>query len=230
MKFRIALGMAAVALLLGGCASAPQMPLQLNTAEVVKKDTRIGVAMSTLPKVDTEFPGAGCLLCLATASVANNALTTHIRTLPYEDLPKLKEDVAALLRRKGSQVTVLAEDFNLDALPSFNGTGPNVAKKDFTALRDRYKLDKLLVIEIGGVGVTRAYSGYIPTSDPKAQLRGLGYLVNLSTNTYEWYQPVVVQKSADKAWDEPPSFPGLTNAYFQALELGKDEFTKPFVR
>ena len=229
MKSRLGLGLAVLAVLLGGCATPPQQAVQFDAAAVAKKETRVGVAMSALPKVDTEFPGAGCLLCMAAASVANNALTTHTRTLTAEDLPKLKSEIADALRKKGSQVVVIAEDFNPDALPNFSGNGANVAKKDFSSLRDRYKIDKLVVIQIGGVGIVRTYSAYIPTSDPKGQVRGLGYMVDLSTNTYEWYKPVDVRKAADKAWDEPPKFPGLTNAYFQAVELGRDEFIKPFL-
>jgi len=37
-----------------------------------------------------------------------------------------------------------------------------------------------------------------------------------------------MQEGADGAWDEPPNFPGLTNAYFQALELGMEDFLRPF--
>jgi hypothetical protein len=58
-------------------------------------------------------------------------------------------------------------------------------------------------------------------------LQGVGYIVNLKNNTYEWYLPVLVTKAADQNWDEPPKFPGLTNAYFQALEIGKDSFLRP---
>ena len=35
-------------------------------------------------------------------------------------------------------------------------------------------------------------------------------------------------RNADGAWDEPAKFPGLTNAYFQVVELGKDEVLRPF--
>jgi hypothetical protein len=53
-------------------------------------------------------------------------------------------------------------------------------------------------------------------------------VVNLKTNAYEWFMPVNILKSAEQKWDEPPKYPGLTNAYFQALELGRDSFLKPF--
>jgi hypothetical protein len=105
---------------------------------------------------------------------------------------------------------------------------PNTARKDFSALKKKHNLDKILVINISSLGIWRNYSAYIPNGDPKAVVKGQGYLVNLKSNTYDWYQPVDVAKSAGGKWDEEPKFPGLTNAYFQAIELGKDVFLKTF--
>jgi hypothetical protein len=91
-------------------------------------------------------------------------------------------------------------------------------------------VDRLLVIDITTLGVMRPYSAYVPTGAPRGILEGRGYLVNLSNNSYEWYQRVQVYRAADGQWDEPPKFPGLTNAYYQVIELGKDDFLKPFNR
>jgi hypothetical protein len=228
MKIRIGLALAVVAMVVGGCASKPQQPISLAQGAIGAQAGRIGVAMTALPKLDTQTPGVSCLLCLATASIANSSLTTHAKTLPYEDLPALKTALADLLRKKGADVTVIEGDLDLEGLPTFGTTGPNIARKDFTSLRQKHSIDKLLVVEVSALGFIRTYSAYIPTSDPKGLLQGTGYLVSLKDNTYDWYQPVVVTKSAEGKWDEPPSFPGLTNAYFQALEIGKDSFLRPF--
>jgi hypothetical protein len=228
MKIHFAVALAAVAIFVGGCASVPQQTVYLSQEAVSPQAGRVGVAMTALPKLDTQVPGAGCLLCLAAASFANSSLTAHAQTLPYEDLPKLKNEVADLLRKKGAVVTVIDEDLNISALADFAAKGPNIARKDFSPLQQKYKIDKLLVIDITALGFIRTYSSYIPTSDPKGLLQGLGYIVNLKNNTYDWYQPVVITKSTDQKWDEPPKFPGLTNAYFQALEIGRDSFLRPF--
>jgi hypothetical protein len=220
--------LAAVTIGLGGCVTRPPSPVPLAADALNSQTGRLGVAMTTLPKVDTEFPGAGCLLCLATAAGANSSLTAHANTLSYEDLPKLKSAVADVIRSKKVDVVVIPEDLKVDQLPNYGTAGPNIAKKDFSSLKQKYKIDKLLVIDITALGFTRTYSAYIATSDPKSLLRGAGYIVNLTNNTYEWYMPVIVSKSGDKKWDEPPKFPGLTNAYFQGLELGKDRFLEPF--
>lgn len=227
MKYRVSFFIAAVAFVLGGCAT-PQTPIALTSEALTPQVGKIGVAMAQIPKTDTFFPGAGCLLCIATAAAANSALTAHIQTLPHEGLPELKNEVAALIDKKGVQTLVIEEAIDLAALPSFGDKGPGIALKDFTPFRERHGIDKLVVIHITGLGVIRTYSSYFPTSDPKGALSGIGYMVDLSNNRYEWYHPVFVTKSAEGAWNEPPQFPGVTNAYFQALEAGKDEFMKPF--
>lgn len=229
MKIRFGVILAATVVFTGGCVSPPQQPIALSPSAVGPQAGRIGVAMTALPKLDTQVPGANCLLCLAVASVANATLTTHAQTLTYEDLPKLKSDVASLLSKKGTEVIVIEEDVNIKDLPDFDTQIPNSSKKNFTALQQKYKVDRLLLMDITTLGFIRTYASYIPTSDPKGVMQGAGYIVNLKNNTYDWYLPVHITKSADQNWDEPPKFPGLTNAYFQVLEIGKDNFLKPFI-
>ena len=220
--------LAIMVVLIAGCATPPQQPIPMTDGVLGPSHGRVGVAMTPLPKVDTHLPGAGCLLCIAVASAANSSLITHSQTLPYEDLPQLKDRVASLLRKKGVDAVVLREDIDIDALGNFTGEGARVAKKDFAPLRGKYNIDRILLISIATLGFERQYSAYVPSSDPKGILRGTGYIVNLRDNTYDWYLPVEVVKSADKDWDEAPKFPGLTNAYFQVLEIGKDRFLEPF--
>jgi hypothetical protein len=124
-------------------------------------------------------------------------------------------------------VQVIGEPLDLKNLEKASTAGPGFATLNFVPFRQKYGVDKLVVVEIQALGFERPYASYIPTSDPKALLRGRGYMVNLATNTYEWYLPLNVWKSADGKWDEPEKFPGLTNAYFQALELGSDQLLQP---
>ncbi len=227
-KWTLVAALTAIALCLGGCASTPpQLPVPLAQDATTGKAGRIGVAMKALPAVDNSFPGAYCLLCLAAASIANSQVTSYAKTLPLEDLPKLKQDIAARLRKSGAEVVVIDEPLPLDGLPTTGSKLPNVASQNFASVKDKYRLDKLLVVEINTIGFERTYQAYIPSSDPKAVFRGRAFLVNLSNNAYEWYVPINIYKSSDSAWDEPPKFPGLSNAYFQTLELGRDAILKP---
>jgi hypothetical protein len=220
--------LAALVLFLTACATPPQKPVSIAADTLSKKESRIGVAMSPLPKPEMHIIGAGCLLCIAAANIANASLNDHTATLTADDLADLKEEIARRIRAKGGNAIVVAEPLEVAKLADVNAPQADFARKNFTPLRERYGVDKLLVIEIERLGMWRTYSAYVPTSDPKATLQGKGYVVNLSNNAYEWYLPVTILKASDKGWDEPPKFPGLTNAYFQAMEGGKDAFLQPF--
>lgn len=227
MNARLCHAAIAVAIL-SGCATAPQNPIALSETAASGKGGRIGVAMAPLPAPDTYFPGADCLLCYATAAATNSALTTQTKTLSASDALPLREEIAALLKKRGADVKVIEGEVKLDTLPDFNSQAPDAPRKDFRGLGQQHQIDHLVMIQVTTVGFTRNYASYVPTSDPKATFNGNGYMVNLKTNAYEWYLPVAVIKSADKVWDEPPAYPGLTNAFFQAIEIGRDQFLKPF--
>ncbi len=226
MKLRFGLLAAVAAAFLTGCATPSPAPASVAFRMVTEPGTRVGVAMSELPKVDTSFPGAEWPLCRAAAAVANSALTAHIRTLPADDLARLKDEIADALKLKGMVPVVIDESIVLDKLPKASSTA---ASRDYSALKSRYRLDKLLVVELTEVGVTRAYSSYIPTGEPKGVVRGASYIINLKDNSYEWYLPVSQQKSVQGNWDEAPTFPGLSNAYYQAVEEARDAILRPLV-
>lgn len=213
---------------LGACATKPQEPLALDKSQLTPNLGKVGVIMTPIPKIDTELEGAGCLLCYAAAAGANSALTKHTQTLSHDNLPKLKEDIAALLRKKGIDAMVIPDDLVLDKLQNVSKKGDRLTDKDFGPVGAKYGVGKLVVLEITALGMLRTYSAYFPTSDPKGMFKGVGYLVDVSSNEMAWYQPVDVLTSAEGAWDEPPTFPGLTNAYFKSLEQGKDLLRAPF--
>jgi len=232
LRFRSLLGAAAAfaVLFLSGCATKPQLPVALNAEAVKGPGTRIGVAMTPLPKIDTHFPGAGCLLCIAAASVANSSLTAHTKTLGYEDLKQLKATVAELIRKRGAEPIIISDGIDLRAYADRTvPEGASQARKDFSSMQKKYGVDKLLLIDLQVIGFERTYSSYFPTSDPKAVVRGSASLIDLKTHVLDWYSPLSVMRASDGAWDEPPKYPGLSNAYFQVIELGKDEVVKPFM-
>ncbi len=213
---------------LSACANNPQLPVSFADNALTAHSGRVGVAMTALPKVDTSFPGAFCLLCMAAASAANSSLTKHTHVLTGEDLLMLKDDIADRLRKKGVDVTVIAENLNIKQLKDFSGTGTNVAKKDFREFKAKYNVDHLVVIDITALGIMRNYSAYVPQGDPSADLVGTLSVINLSSNAYDFFAPINEMKGAEGRWDEPPDYPALTNAYYSVIESGKAAVQKPF--
>lgn len=220
------LALAAAAWVLTGCASKPQLPVSMSGQDDWAKAGPVGVVLGTVPAPNTYFPGASCLLCLGFAEMANSSLSTHTKTLSKDEFEPLKADIAAALRKKGADVVVFDDQLAIDALPKAAST-ENGPPKDFASLKAKYPVKRLLVIQVDTLGYERTYSSYIPTSDPKAFVKAQGFLVDMDDNHYHWYQPVQIRRAAEGTWDESPGFPGLTNAYYQAVEQAKDELLEP---
>lgn len=221
----------AFATFLAGCAGPVQQPVDLSADHFSAgkaKGSRIGVAMSDLPKPDTQFPGAGCLLCLAVASGVHSKMTDEVRTFSTKELQPLPADLVALLKRQGIDAVLIPEPVKIADLPDFSGSdATNKARKNFASFKDKHKIDRLLVVHVASLGVWRSYSAYVPTDLPRAILNGSASLVDLSSNTLEWYLPLSLSRAAEGNWDEPPKYPGLTNAYYQVLETAMDMVKKP---
>lgn len=214
--------------LLIGCAGAPQRPVSLAPDVIAKHEGRVGVVMSAVPKIQTSYPGASCLLCLAAASMANSSLNSHAHTLTTDEVASYRAAMVEGLRKKGFTVVDVLDAIDVSKLPDAHAKSPDHPPKDFSSLKAKYNVDKLCVLEVTELGFRRNYAAYVPTGDPEAIVQGKVYMVDLSSNSYDWYQPIDVAKAADGKWNEPPGFPGLTNAYFQAVEVARDLYLGPF--
>ncbi len=217
-----------MALGLVACASVPQQPAVDLPADYFKQSPgRIGVVMAPVPAPDTQFPGADCLLCYATASAMNGSLTTAVKAWPVEDVSALKTEMVTLLRARGVQAIALDQPLQLDTLPDRQAE-LGFARKSFAALAKSASVDRLLVINVQALGAWRNYASYIPTGAPQAVFKGEAYLVDAGTDRLEWFDRIDLALAAEGEWDEAPKFPGLSNAYFQVLEKGKDRIKKSF--
>lgn len=217
-----------------GCAAPVQQPVNLASnyfSSAQAKGGRIGVVMSQLPKPDTQFPGAFCLLCMAVANGAHSTLSKEVQSFSTAELKPLPAELVTLLRKQGLDAMLIDEPLKLADLPDLGASDPaNKTRKNFGALKAKHQLDRLLLVDISVLGVWRSYSAYVPQDVPKAVLMGSASLIDLSNHALEWFLPLSVSRAAEGTWDEPPNFPGLSNAYYQVLESGMDQVKKPFVK
>jgi hypothetical protein len=213
--------------LLSGCATVVNNPVPLANESISASGGKIGVAMSKIPAPNTYFPGATCLLCIGVAEMAHNKMSALVKTLPTQELAALKEAVFAQLKQRGANVVLISEEINAGDLPVNSATGENLPRQDFRALKAKYGIDRIFLVSIDSFGVFRPYASYIPTGVPIAELIGSANIIDLTSNTYNWHLPLRTQRTAEGVWDEPPKFPGLTNAFYQVIELTKDAVLVP---
>jgi hypothetical protein len=211
---------------LAGCGAKLQLPIQINQNVLTNQQNKIGVIMTAVPAPETHIYGAGCLLCYGVASGLTSKLDKHLKTLATDDIASLKKEVFDALKLKGLQPILIDAPLDLDKLKKFKGKGENLAKYDFSKYKSN-DIDMLLVIEVTEVGGYRTFSSYIPTSDPQGYVNATSYLVDLNTNTYLWYNPAKTYVSVEMEWDEPPTFPGMTKAFYQAIQESKQKVLNP---
>jgi hypothetical protein len=217
-----------LSLLLAGCATPIQQSVELGSSVLKSPQRKVAVVMSELPKPDTFFPGADCLLCIATASIANRSMTLAVQSWSNDEIAPVKHDVQALLRSWGHEAIVVNEPLKISGLPDRQERALGFAKKDFSAIQQRTGADSVLVVDVQKLGVQRSYSAYFPNGPAMAVLRAEAYLVDLKTHRLDWYDNVDLARQAQGKWDDAPKYPGLTNAYFQLVELAKDRIKAPF--
>lgn len=215
--------------LLSGCANTPkQEPISLDSNFWNSQNKKVGIVMSAIPSIDVYLPGADCLLCLAAAEVANSSISKQVKTFEAEGLSEIPKLLAQRLTSQGISTVIIDEEIDFTKLNKKDSEIPHSATYDFSGYRSSHDVTHLIVINVNMLGIHRSYSAYVPTSDPMGVFKGITYLVNLDQNIYELYQPVEIFKGVNDKWDEPPQFPALTNAYYQALEMGKESILKPF--
>jgi hypothetical protein len=212
-------------LLVIGCAPTPIKPVAIEAQFYEQKTQKVGVYLDTLPEVNTFFPGAGCLLCLAAAEIANSDVTDHVKTLSVEDIESIAADVETALKAKGLQPVIISSPINWDNLEEFKTPDElkQYARKDLRPLKQPMGVDKLVVVDINQVGVIRSYSSYVPTSDPMGYLYGEVAIVDLNDNSYKMYQSVNIKTAVVGEWDEPENFPGITTAFYESINTLKQK-------
>jgi hypothetical protein len=167
---------------------------------------------------------------MAAAATANSTLTGYAHTLSTVEVTAYRAAVVKAMRADGADTIEITEALDFKKLPDVKTPVPDSPKKDFKILKAKYGVDELVVIDVTSLGVQRHYSAYISNGDPNGYIAGDIYIVDLASNTYRWQLALNSMKQTEGKWDEPPGFPAITNAYFEAIERGKDQILAPLKR
>ncbi len=217
-----------ISFVLIGCAAQPQQPIQFNSSIIEKSGGKIGVVTTSVPSPDLYLPGADCLLCYAVASAAHSSLSDYVQSFSNQEVGEIRDELARLLEYQDRDVLLIKQDIDVEKLPKLKSNSANAPKRDFSDFAAKHGVQRLIVIEVNSLGVTRPYSSYVPTGDAQATVFGAAYLLDVNKNTLLWYKPIKITQPSEGDWKEPPNYPGLTNACYQMLENFKDQVLAPF--
>ncbi|WP_257326310.1 hypothetical protein [Pseudoalteromonas rhizosphaerae] len=203
--------------ILVGCGTTPQPTVQLEDNHFINQERKVGLYFIRGDKATTHIYGANCLLCYGVASSLTSSLDNHLESLSTDDIDSLKGLIEDEFKQRTNYVLAIDDEKLIDKLPKFKGE-LGFAKQDFRGLKDKYDIDILVVANIQRFGAYRSFSSYVPNGDPQGYIQGLVYTVDLNTNQYIQYKSVDEKVQPEGVWDEPAEFPGVTTAYYQAIE------------
>lgn len=175
-----------------------------------------------MPKAGTLKMGDQGLLDAAINDAMADSLTKHLRTLSMDQFRESGQVIATFFSRHGIAAKVIPDDLDVKSLPKVKQHVNGFATRDFTALKAKYGVDQLVVLEVQAAGTIRSYYGFIPTGAPQGYFSCRGSLIDLSNNKLLWTAVGVRSVPIEKPWDQPSeSYPNVTTAFYQALEGAK---------
>lgn len=231
MSFRTLRTLAALTVIacltLTGCAHV-QPPIPLDQQFWDAKEPTIGVAINVVPAPALVLTGNQGILDLAINTGVNSTLSDNIEKWQVQDLNTLPDAIVAKLQAKGYKAKRISEPVDLKRYKEISFR-EGYTSRDLTPLKATYGVDRLLLVNIQGTGATRSYYSIVPTSAPMAQVGGQGMVVDLADNKLLWFKPFAVVQAAQGEWDEP-NYPNLTNAFYQAMDMSRQQMITPFAQ
>jgi len=214
-----------VVLFLSGCVS---MTPDYSVREQfwAEKNKVIGIATTELPKPSTYQTGNQGLLDVAINSSGASELTKHMNQQDISSFYGARDQLFEYLKAKGYKVKKISEPIKEKELAKFEAVNNADKKifysnKDYRPLKQKLGVDKVIVLSVLQAGTSRNYYGFIPTSKPVGTSSMRGQIINLENNQIEWNQSVSRSTPAAGNWDNPPSYPELTEAFKSAFSETK---------
>lgn len=156
------------------------------------------------------------LLDFAINSAVTNKLDRHLEKISFdwyhEELPQ--KFVTELKRRN-----ISAQIHEKSILPK---------QKKSASVIVEVAGDKLLLLELQGLGAVRNYYSFIPSSAPKAYCNLKGELIDRQDKKVLWRHFAKIEEVVQGEWDQPPHYPNLTNALKLAISSAQEEVIDSF--
>lgn len=213
-------------LLMVGCVSI-QPPVALQDSFWEVSPNSVGVYMGPIPAPNFHYEGNVGLLDMAIIETAVSTLSTQIETFKAEEFETINEEIGAIIRGRGMEYKLIDDVIDVGQLPKFKDPDSKdetyFSGRDFRELGEQHGISQLILIQPRRTGVARPYYGFVPTGAPRAVFELNAQIIDTATNQINWYANIAKQNFASAEWDEPPSFPGLTNMFYISLEQARDE-------
>lgn len=217
--------------LLSGCAGLAEFDVKSSFWQ--EKTAHVGIMITTIPKARGFELGNQGGVDTQNDPITSADLNANLAKMDFSDINKLADSFRDELQKQGFVVKRIAGYYDSNHLPLFSDKSSRAgqyAEHDFRKLKSKWKLDKLLVITIGLVGVAHDYHVTDPAGEHHGYAQITGSIVNLSTNELEWKRTVTqMTRSEVTNWESPSNFPMLRRAVHTAFSHAQVKLFRLFV-
>jgi hypothetical protein len=213
---------------LTGCAT--QGPVALDKSYWVNKPESVGVIIAKTPNVGSHKRGAQGLLDMAINNAMASGIDKHLNSLKLDEFREAGQVIASHFSGQGVPTKFIEEEIDLSTVSKVKKAPKGTTSLDFAALKSKYGVDHLVVLEVLAAGTIRSYYGFIPLTAPQGYFMCKGTLVNLQDNKILWLGTGTKEVIVDEPWDqEATAYPHVTSAFYQALEGAKTDLLRTLV-
>ena len=222
---------ATIAIFAAGCTTT-NVRQDLDASFWENKTQPIGISIAKLPTPDHHSTGSQGLLDIAINRGNASSIIEHLQTINVSDYNKAVPELSAALTEQGFTTVAIPENIDEASLPEFkepsNAGEKAYSEHDFRDLRDKYEINRMIMVRMKAVGTQRNYYGFIPTGAPYAITRASCELIDLNTNELLWRKPLEQIIAVDGDWDQPPSYQNITRAVEKAMLISRKSLPNAF--
>ena len=213
---------------LTGCAT--QGPVALDKSYWQNKPESVGVVVAKVTNVGSHKQGAQGLLDVAINNAMASSIDKHLTSLKLDEFREAGHVIANHFSAQGVPAKFIDEEIDLSTVAKVKKAPPGTTALDFAALKSKYAVDQLVVLEVPAAGTIRSYYGFIPLGAPQGYFVCKGTLVDLQDNKILWLGTGAKQVVVEEPWDqEAAGYPNLTAAFYQALEGAKTDMLRTII-
>jgi len=206
---------------LAGCGGSKQYRVKAQDEIWTEKEDVIGVVLTAPDKFGFYAEGTATNLDITIINGLMRKLRAHLASLDTAEVFALDKRAQEKLKEHDLRVVRHEGKIDFDDLKNFTPPDKEVeySLTDLRPLKEEYGYDKILLINFTDYkfGISRPYDGFTATGDPYASLVGIAQIVDLESNRLLWYYVFDISKFVEGDWDQPPEYPGLTQAIYDAV-------------
>jgi hypothetical protein len=166
------------------------------------------------------------LMDYALSRLMYKKLIKFLDDFDVSNLKEIKNDFETEFTKKGVSALIIQKPIDEDSLPVLNEDQDIYANSDFRSIANLIKSDKLLILNVDGVGLVK----YLDPGSLAATCHLKGQLIDLNNDKLLWRFDSKTEIPLPKNWNNPPNYPEVSSVLKHVILLSKENLINNLFR